>query len=802
MGPMDAPSRKISRNGANEAGTDGRSARLYWRAVALSLGAGLIALAGIAAYLHAGGGRGEPSGRLGYVGGAICRGCHAEEAMAWHNSHHALSMQHASDATVLGDFNNATFTAYGVTSRFFRRDGRFFVNTDGRDGGMVDFEVGYTFGVFPLQQYLVAFPDGRLQALPIAWDARPKEEGGQRWFHLYPDEPIRHDDVLHWTGLNQNWNFMCAECHSTELHKNYDAARDRYQTTWSDIDVSCEACHGPGSAHVDWAAHRNAWWRWQSAPPNKGLSVAFNERTGVTWIPDAALGTARRSSLQSLRPELETCGRCHSRRAELSEDWLPGQSLSDTHLVSLLERGLYHADGQIEAEVYEYGSFRQSKMFAKGVTCSDCHDPHSLQPRVSGDGLCLQCHAAAKYATAKHSFHQAATPPLRCTSCHMPTQTYMQVHVRHDHSFRVPRPDLSVALGTPNACNACHKDKPPQWAAAAVERWYGPAREGFQTFGDAFHSARQELPEARDLLARVVTDPLTPGIARASAYGEMAPYLAPDLVAQLRRGLADSDPLIRLGALRGLEGVNPDRRWALAAPLLSDPVRAVGIEATSFLAGTPTDRLSPEDRQRFERATQEYVQAQRFNADRPEARATLGAFFAQRGETAAAEAEFHAAIKLAPRFIQAYVDLADLYRVLGRDPEAETVLRQALAVAPNDAAAHHALGLALAREHRMPEALAMLAKAAALDPQQSRYAYVYAIALNTTGARDKALRVLEDNHLRHQADRETLAALVGLNREAGDNVAARRYAELLARLAPGNPAVARLLTELPAPGQK
>jgi tetratricopeptide (TPR) repeat protein len=800
---MDAPSRKTSRQGADEAGNDGRSAqRSSWRVLALSLGAGLIVLAGIAAYRQAGGDRGEPAGRLGYVGGAICRGCHAEEAMAWHNSHHALSMQHASGASVLGDFNNATFTAYGVTSRFFRRDGKFFVNTDGRDGGMADFEVSYTFGVFPLQQYLVALPDGRLQALPIAWDARPKEKGGQRWFHLYPDEPIRHDDVLHWTGLNQNWNFMCAECHSTDLHKNYDAARDRYQTTWSDIDVSCEACHGPGSAHVDWAAHRNAWWRWQSAPPNKGLAVAFNERTGVTWIPDASLGTARRSSLQPLRPELETCGRCHSRRAELSEDWLPGQSLSSTHLVSLLERGLYHADGQIEAEVYEYGSFRQSKMFAKGVTCSDCHDPHSLQTRASGDGLCLQCHAAAKYATAKHSFHPAATPPLLCTSCHMPTQTYMQVHVRHDHSFRVPRPDLSVTLGTPNACNACHKDKSRQWAAAAVERWYGPAREGFQTFGEAFHSARQELPEARDLLARVTADPLTPGIARATAYGEMAPYLTPDLVAQLRRGLADSDPLIRLGALRGLEGVAPDRRWALAGPLLSDPVRAVRIEATSFLAATPTDRLSPEDRQRFERATREYVQTQRFNADRPEARVSLGAFFAQRGETAAAEAEFQTAIKLAPRFIQAYVNLADLYRALGRDPEAETVLRQALAVAPDDAAAHHALGLALAREHRMPEALAMLAKAAALDPQQSRYAYVYAIALNTTGARDEALHVLEDNHLRHPADRETLTALVSLNHAAGDDIAARRYAEMLARLAPGNPAVARLLTELPAPGQK
>lgn len=723
----------------------------------------------------------DPAPAATFVGEAVCAGCHAKEVEAWRVSHHALAMQAAKDDTVLGDFYDATFTYYGVASRFFRRDGKFLVNTDGHDGKSADFEIKYTFGVYPLQQYLIAFPDGRIQALSIAWDARPKSEGGRRWFHLYPDEPIRHDDLLHWTGPYQNWNFGCAECHSTDVHKNYDAAGDRYRTTWSEIDVACEACHGPGSRHVAWAGH-------QSADPDKGLAVAFKERAEAAWTIDPETGNARRSALQPWRTELETCGRCHSRRAELSEDRLPGRSLSDTHLVALLDRGLYHADGQIDDEVYEYGSFRQSKMFAKGVTCSDCHDPHSLALRTSGDGVCRQCHSAAKYETATHSFHDKGASPLACISCHMPARTYMVVHRRHDHSFRIPRPDRSVPLGTPNACNDCHRDKSPEWAAAAIERWYGSERKGFQNFAEALHAARAEAPETADLLHRAVTDPQAPGIAVATADAEMARYLTPALVVDLRRGLADPDPLVRLGALRGLDGVAPDQRWALAGALLTDPVRAVRVQATSLLAAVPAAHLSTDEQRRFEHAAQEYVAVQRFNADRPEGRVTLGAFFAQRGETDKAEAEYRAAIKLAPRAIPAYVNLADLDRGLGRDKEGEALLREALAIAPANADVHYALGLLLAREHRLPEATAMLAKASELDPRRAHYAYVYAIALNSGGQPDAARHVLEANHTRHPADRETLTALVSLAREAGDQPAAAHWAELLARLDAGTAA--------------
>ena len=409
---------------------------------------------------------------LAYVGSATCASCHPDQAKLWSGSHHKLAMDHANETSVLGDFSGSTFEHYGVRSRFFRRDGKFMVETDGPDGKLAEFEVKYTFGVYPLQQYLVEFPDGRIQALPLAWDSRPKDKGGQRWFHLYPNEEVGHDDILHWTKLNQNWNFMCAECHSTGVRKNYDAAHDRFATTFAEISVGCETCHGQGSAHVAWARAHTDWRSSGDDNDPKGLIVRFDERKNVAWTIDPSTGNPTRSAAPPLlRKEVETCGLCHARRATISEDWVPGQWLSDTQAVPPLSQGLYFADGQNEDEVYNYGAFKQSKMFAKGVTCSDCHDPHSAKLKLSGDGVCLQCHAPDKYAVAAHSRHEGVDPPVGCPACHMPTRTYMVVHPRHDHSMRIPRPDLTVLLETPNACNACHADKSAQWAAGAIRSW-------------------------------------------------------------------------------------------------------------------------------------------------------------------------------------------------------------------------------------------------------------------------------------------------------------------------------------------
>ncbi|WP_234843130.1 tetratricopeptide repeat protein [Sinorhizobium meliloti] len=709
-------------------------------------------------------------------------------------------MDNATDGSVRGDFNEARFDYYGVQSRFFRKNGKFLVETDGPDGKTAIFEIKYTFGVDPIQQYLIAFPDGRLQALSIAWDSRPREQGGQRWFHLYPDEPIRHDDILHWTKLNQNWNFMCAECHSTGVRKNYDAANDRFATSWAEISVGCETCHGGGSRHIAWVQSRQGWWPFgRDEDPEKGLAVRFNERVGVSWTPDAATGMPRRSALPpSLHMEVETCGLCHARRGQLSEDWVPGSSLSNTHRVSTLDRRLFHADGQMRdvEETYNYASFKQSKMFAKGVTCSDCHDPHSAALRAPGDGVCAQCHAPDTYQTVTHRRHDEAKAPLACASCHMPARTYMGIDRRHDHSFRIPRPDLSVKLGTPNACNDCHKDKAAEWAAAAIEDWFGPDRRGFQTYAEAFHAAGTGQSDADRLLAAVASDANAPAFARASALSELRAYVSGLNVDLARSGLAERDPMVRIGALDMLEGVPADRLWPMVSPLLSDPVRGVRLRAVSLLATVPAKRQPPADRGRFDRAAEEFVAAQRINADRPEARSALGTFFAQRGLVADAETEYRAALSLSPQFAPAAVNLADLYRQLGRDADGEQVLRAALTESPQDAGIHHTLGLTLVRLKRFDGALEALRQAAELAPDQAQYAYAYAIALHSAGRASDAIEMLKASLVHHPRDRNTLLALTTLSRDGGDLVAALEYAERLLRLTPDDRNLIRFIQEL------
>ena len=719
----------------------------------------------------------------------------------WRDSQHKHAMDHATEKSVLGDFKDATFDHYGVRSRFFRTDGKYLVETDGPDGKLATFQVKYTFGIDPLQQYLIEFPDGRVQALSIAWDARSKEKGGQRWFHLYPGENIRHDDVLHWTKLNQNWNFMCAECHSTGLRKNYDAERDRYATTWSEISVGCEACHGQGSNHAAWARAQQSWWPFgRKEDRSKGLLARLDEREGVTWAHDPASGNVRRNlPVNLLRTEVETCGRCHARRSKLSEKWVPGHWLQDTHAIAVpLARDVYWPDGQMRdvAEAYNYVPFKQSKMFAAGVTCSNCHDPHSAKQRIAGDGVCLQCHATEVYAGAKHSRHQQANAAPNCVSCHMPARTYMVIDSRHDHSLRVPRPDLSVKYGTPNACTDCHTDKPAQWAADAVGRWFGPDRKGLQTYADAFAAASANRADARQLLASVAGDLNAPNVARANALVELAPYISPANADLVRRSLADYDPMVRIAAMDMLTNVPAAQAWPLIAPLLSDSVLGVRIRAASLLAAVPTEHQPQADRERFERAAAEYVAAVRLNADRPEDRSSLANFYARRGLTREAEAEYKAALRLSPQYTVAAINLADLYRQLNRDGDGEGTLRAAIAVTPADAGLHYALGLTLNRLKRTDDSLVELGRAAELDPNNARYAYVYAVGLHSAGRVGDAIAILKGNLDKHPADPDLLLALVTFNRDSGDVAAALAYAERLAQLDPGDRRISELIAAL------
>ena len=443
-------------------------------------------------------------------------------------------------------------------------------------------------------------------------------------------------------------------------------------------------------------------------------------------------------------------------------------------------------------EVYNYGPFKQSRMFAAGVTCGDCHEPHAAKLRAPGAGVCMQCHAAEKYATAAHHRHESAIPSLACASCHMPERTYMVVDRRHDHSFRIPRPDLSARFGMPNACNDCHADKSAQWAAAAIETWHGANRKGWQNYAEAFHSAWTGQADAVALLGVVAADQNAPAFARASALTE----LVPTNINLARSALADPDPMVRIGALDMLANVSAAQIWPLVSPLLADSNRGVRIRAVALLAAVPTASQPPADRESFERAAAEFVAAQHLNADRPEARSTLGNFLVRRGLLSDAEIEYKAALRLSPQYGPAAINLADLYRQLGRDGEGEGVLRAGILASPRDAGLHHALGLTLTRLKRPNDSLDELRRASELEPERARYAYVYAVALHSGGRSGDAIEALKKSLARHPDDRDTLLALIAFNRDAGDIVSALSYAEQLNSLTPDDTNLTRLIQDL------
>jgi tetratricopeptide (TPR) repeat protein len=660
-----------------------------------------------------------------FVGSTACRDCHAGEYERWQGSQHAVAMQVADEQTVLGDFTGASFRKHGITSEFFRRDGKFVVRTDGPDGKLADFEVRHTFGVYPLQQYLIELPGGRVQALSIAWDARPKDQGGQRWFHLYPNERIAHTDELHWTQRQQNWNFMCSDCHSTGVRKNFDAAAGTFATQWAEISVGCEACHGPGSNHV---AMARAAQGGDPATARGGLTVTFDERKGIAWVIDPATGNAARSAPRESSKELDVCAQCHARRGQFSDAYRAGDAFTDHYLPALLAPGLYHADGQQLDEVFNWGSFLSSRMHAKGVTCSDCHDPHGGKVHAPGNAVCAQCHAAAKYDAPSHHFHEPGTAGAACASCHMQPETYMVVDPRHDHSFRIPRPDRTVSLGTPNACSQCHADRTAEWAAAEIRKHYPDPKPGFQGFAEAFASADRGDPAAVMALVQVAANLDESAIARASAIERLARLPGENALFAAEAGLKDPSPLVRRASVSVFEQLPPLQRKAVV-PLLVDPSRIVRMQAARTLAPLADDAFDPAALEAFRKAAAEFVAAERFNADRPEHRTNLGSFLAERGETVAAEAEYRAALALDPRFVPAWANLADLRRLQGREAEAEATLREGLEIAPGAAGLHHALGLSLVRQQRRAEALLELERATDLEPGNPRYKYVYDIAV-------------------------------------------------------------------------
>ncbi len=637
---------------------------------------------------------------LTYVGRIECRTCHETEFQSWLNSDHDKAMDVAADSTVLGNFDDAVFASKGVTSRFFRRDGKFFVHTAGPGGEMGDFEIAYTFGHEPLQQYLVPFPGGRLQCLTIAWDT---DEG--RWFDLYPDADIPHDDWLSWTGGGQNWNGMCAECHSTDLKKGYDPETRTFNTTWFEIDVSCESCHGPGSGHVEWA----------KIQPMARLEV---DDYGLA-VPTGDLETVELVNL---------CAPCHARRVILGDYDHADPHLLENMVPTTLDQGLYHADGQILDEVYVYGSFVQSKMFANDVSCRDCHDSHSLKLKFEGNDLCLQCHLGETYDNYDHHFHKKIhegqpSDGALCVKCHMPEQKYMVIDERADHSLRVPRPDLSLTTGSPNACNAagCHGDKSVAWSVEHFEKWYGLARK--PQYGTTLAAGRTGTPEARDDLIRLAQDMLYPAMVRATALSLLLNYPSPESTSAFAMALADEDPLVRYTAVNNASAATGQEFVDLLAPLLFDPVRSVRIMVASRLADAPPEMLKPYQQEALVTSLLEYEEAMAYSLDFSFAGFNLGNLYARMGEAGMAEAYYRTAIDIDGLFIPARANLAILLNSLGRNEEAEVQLRAALEAEPQAYDLAYSFGLLLGEMGKYEEAEKYLAIAVEGMPDHERAAY-------------------------------------------------------------------------------
>jgi tetratricopeptide (TPR) repeat protein len=374
----------------------------------------------------------------------------------------------------------------------------------------------------------------------------------------------------------------------------------------------------------------------------------------------------------------------------------------------------------------------------------------------------------------------------------------MGVDARRDHSFRVPRPDLSVRLGTPNACTRCHTDEPAEWAVEQLQKTRGKTPRGFQTYADALHAARVGHPAAERLLTGVVRDAATPGIARATALWELGHAPGPSTPAVVEQGVADADPLVRGAAAAALEALPPAERLRLGLRLVDDPLRAIRLEAAWALADVPQGTLAESQRERLKRALQEYVQAQEANAERPESQVNLGTLHVRQGRFAEAEAAYRKAITLQPFFVGAYVNLADLYRLTNRDGDGEQVLRAGIAAVPESADLHHALGLLLVRQRRYDQALEALAQAVRLAPDNARYAAVYAIALSDLGQPDAALAALQAAHERQPHNAQLLLRLVQFHRQAGRLAPALRYAETLAQLDPLNASLQNLVRQLKA----
>ncbi|MDX1380461.1 MAG: tetratricopeptide repeat protein, partial [Xanthomonadales bacterium] len=625
------------------------------------------------------------------------------------------------------------------------------------------------------------------QPVGIAWDARPAEQGGQRWFSFRDDAALEPGDVLHWTGPNANWNSMCADCHSTGFRKGYDASGNSFTSRWAEINVGCEACHGPGADHVAWARERG------EGPLTEedvlGLALLFDERDGVSWAAGAD-GLPVRSTPRTTGKEIATCARCHSRRGQFADAPPAGHDWLDAYLPAVVQPGLYHPDGQPADETYVWGSFMQSRMQHAGVTCSDCHDPHRAALRLEGNATCTQCHSPTTFDTPAHHHHEAGSTGAECAACHMPQQTFMGVDARHEHVFRVPRPAESAALGAPDACTDCHEDRSAQWAAESITAWRGSPQPG-DRLTQALAAAWRGERGAAGRLRAISVDPDEPVMRRAAAIRALAPFVDADTVEAWRRALRSDDPLLRLAALQALVD-QPAQVRILAFPLLEDSSRALRATAARLFADLPPGELEAGQREALNTGLSDWLAMQEYNAERPEALSGLGAFHEARGQPDKAEAAYRLALERQPRYVPARVNLSTLLGRAGREAEARAVVEEGLELLPGQPDLAYAAALSAVRSGDVGRAVPLLRTAVAGAPAEPRYRQALALALEREGQLATAIDELEALLSVRPDHAESRVLLAMWLIDSGQPERASPHVEYLLQAAPGDPMLLRL----------
>ena len=629
-----------------------------------------------------------------YVGSDTCVSCHSDEVADWQGSHHALAWAKPTAETVVGGFDGRRFTHQGSTTRFLKDDGQYVIETEDAKGGKRRFEVAGVAGVEPLQQYIIETEPGRMQSFDVVWDV---EE--ERWFHLYPDQTLTPDDGLHWSGPYKNWNARCAECHATGFEKNYDPKRDLYHSRQVEIGVGCEACHGPAQAHVEWAetGKRLDGTKW-TGTNDIGLLINLpSDDSAEAELRGYLAGTQQRlSRLSNSETQIQQCAGCHSRREPFEGgNPLPGTPFHDAYRLSNLRAGLYHPDGQIEDEVYVYGSFLQSKMYANGVTCTNCHNPHTADLKLEGNALCAQCHSPAgnldfptlalkDYDDPSHTFHAEGSTGAECKSCHMIERTYMGVDGRRDHSFRIPRPDLSLQTQAPNACNDCHDDQTYRWAVDAVASWYPNSTKRGPHFSHILAKGRNDLRGQGEALVGLAEYEALPAIARATALDMLVPLTSPALATRLEPLLSHPEPLVRVAAISIQRGAPETERSARLVGLLGDPVKAVRIAAARGFLGMRIAYMPEKMNQDLNTAMGEWQASLAAKADFPEAQLVLAGIGLTTRRMDVALNAFGEAVKMDPQLTQAWVMMVRIHDALGDRLAAIETVRSALEKNPDD----------------------------------------------------------------------------------------------------------------------